>query len=230
MIGLVLRQIEKRLFWRRHARVLRGIETREEFRRYVERVQPKGFLFYQAASAAKRAEVETVLDALGIDLTGKATLDIGPGHGESLDVFHERNASEVHFIDYDPFFYTHNRVKGFTRGYLANHLTQMGLLDSNRYHFIWSRGSIRDDLFRQFPLLFRLDRWLRQIERITAPGGTVVICPYWASREGRRCQPDVARSSFTRTMLRCGYTCLPPIEGHNAEPNFPVSFVRVKPA
>jgi SAM-dependent methyltransferase len=228
MFWLIYRQLKKRTEWLAHSRKLAKMRSMEEFERYAEVVRPAEFLKYRDYASLKRAEIEAVLKVLEIDVAGKAVLDIGPGHGESLDVFHEHKASEVHFIEYNPFFMAYNRLKGFCCGLHGNHFVKIRELPGDHYHFIWCRGSIRDDAFRYFGWLYSVDRWLRQIERILAPGGLVVICPCWAMKDGQRRQSNVRDAPLTRAMLKHGFTVLPAIEHHNSEPAYPISYLKVK--
>ncbi|MGD8452905.1 MAG: methyltransferase domain-containing protein [Phycisphaerae bacterium] len=227
VLALVKRQFEKRAEWRRYTQDLRGMHTTKEFLQYIRQRDHKRFpLDRKEDVARRRREMEIVLDTLEIDLTGKAALDIGPGYGDSLDVFHARGARDVAFIDYDPVYFTFNQLKGFATGYQANHLRKLGMFKAGRFDFVWSKAATRDDLFLG-PLgwLFPLSRWLRKVRRLLAPGGTALICPYWSTVGGRRQIEDVASSVVTKTMLECGFTMLPFLEGHNYEPTVPVSYV-----
>jgi len=224
--SLLKRQGEKRLQWSRFGRDLDRMTTLEEFDRYVAATNPSDFLFYEKASLGKRQEIQLVLDTLGIDVSGKAALDIGPGYGDALDEFHQRGARDVAFIEYDPFFFTLNRLKEFTRGYRANHLRKLTLFEADAFDFIWIKGSIREDLFMGvFGWLFSLPKWLKKVRRILAPGGTVVLCPYWSSSGDQRLVQDARHSSFTETILDQGYDVLPHLDGHNTEPNYPITFI-----
>src|SRR5271157_3126580 len=97
--------------------VLNRVNTMEEFNRYVSKLQPREFPRYREMSPLKRLEFETVVAVLSLELKSIDFLDIGPAFGDSLDVCHERGANRIEFIEWDPFFFTFNRLKGWPIGY-----------------------------------------------------------------------------------------------------------------
>ncbi len=177
-------------------------------------------------SAQKRLEFLAAMRELSITLAGKSVLDLGPGHGDSLDVCHESGAKAIDFVEIDPFFYTFNRLKGFGRAYRLNFLWQLNRLDSGRYDLIWVKGSVSADLFMQRRVLLSLTRWLRQIDRIASHSSTIVICPDWRNDGLKRQVGDCQNNAFTGTMVMAGYKRLQNIAGHNREPQFPITFVK----
>jgi len=199
----------------------------EEFEAYVKKVKPPLFLKYQAWSPDARLGFETVLEKLQLDPRGMKYLDIGPGIGDTLDICLERGAAVIDFIDYDLFFYTYNRLKGF-KGYRLNHLRRLDRLETGKYDLIWSKGSISSDFFntRWCYWFFSLDKWLDQLDRISAPASKIIICPYWQKHNGIRCIKDVRNNRVTHIMLNHGYRILLPIENHNNDLTSPLTFLK----
>lgn len=226
MISVFFRYIRKQLAWRTVAHKLDHMSKLEEFEAYVEEAKPALFLDYGRRSAEKRLEFETVLEKLQINPKGMKFLDIGPAYGDSLDICHERGASAVDFIDYDLFFYTYNRLKGY-RSYRLNHLKRLDQMETGKYDLIWAKSCFSAGFFiTRWRWFANLDKWLEQIERIAAPDSKVIICPYWQNKNGIRYIRDVRNNRFTRTMLEHGYRILRPIKNCNKEPAFPLIFLR----
>ena len=203
------------------------MSTMEEFQRYIELARPKIFLSYQQASLTKRLEFQTVADELQLPIKGKNVLDIGPAYGDMLDICHERSAKNIHFVEWNPFFYAYNRLKGFTKGYYINHLWKLRMLESSKYDLIWVKGSIQADFSIKFSWLINIRNWLTQIERIASPGCRILICPHWLSDDSKRRIQDVRHTRFTEAMLQQGFTILDKIENHNSEPNYPITFFKI---
>src|ERR1700676_4348160 len=128
------------------------VERIAEFKRYLKSNPRKQYEFYRNLSDKKRTETINLLDSIGLDVTGNKILDIGPGCGDSLDVMHERGAAACEYIEIDPYFYTHNRLKPYASGRLMNHLVDLPGLAGRAYDLVWSKGSIGADYF------VRLDR------------------------------------------------------------------------
>jgi hypothetical protein len=198
----------------------------EEFQRCIELTQPEDFLQYQRASLGKRLEFQTVAEKLQLSLKDKSVLDIGPAYGDMLDICHEHGAKNIHFVEYDPFFYTYNRLKGFTKGYHINHLWKLRMLESNKYDLIWSKGSIVADFFLKFSWLVNIKDWLTEVERIALPGCKILICPHWGRISSKRRIQDVYHNRFTEAVLQQGFTILPKIEHHNSE-FYPITFLKL---
>jgi hypothetical protein len=212
----------------RHNRVLNSIKVMEQFHSYVLRVQHKEFLWYQKASPITTLEFQSVVNKLHLNLKGIRFLDIGPGYGDSLDICYENGAECIEFVEIDPFFFTYNRLKGYTRGYRIDLITGLGKLEGGKYDFIWIKGSIQADFFITTNQLkiepLSLSHWLSQLERLASPTCQIIICPHWANDTHKRNIEDVQRNDFTDTMLKGGYVILPKIENHNQEPQYPITF------
>ncbi|MHC4790741.1 MAG: hypothetical protein ACYS8Y_04785, partial [Planctomycetota bacterium] len=106
-----------RLYWFRHKRILDSITDMEQFRNYIDEVQPQIFLSYEKNSPQKRLAFQSVVRELNLNLKGIKFLDIGPAYGDSLDICYESGAESIDFVEFDPFFFTYNKLKGFTKGY-----------------------------------------------------------------------------------------------------------------
>jgi hypothetical protein len=79
------------------------VRSQGDFIRLVDLRRPKGFLFYSVHSEAKRMEMLSLLKHIGIERMDRWNcLDIGPGYGDSLDIWHELGASECAFIEREP--------------------------------------------------------------------------------------------------------------------------------
>jgi len=216
----------------RHRRTLNAMTGMDQFRSYVKRVRPDQFLFYESRSSEKRLEFQSVTGVLGVNLHGTRFLDIGPGYGDALDVCSENGASRIEFVETDPFFFTYNRLKGFAQGHEIDLKTELSTLHPMQFDFIWVKGSISPDnvIFRVNPEAVNrhlLTHWLSQLEKLSAPHGRIVICPYWLHDGQKRRSDDVGRSFFTETLLKSGYRVLPRIENHNREPEYPVTFHKI---
>src|SRR4030042_1024234 len=226
MLNLIHRHLLNRIEWAKHSKVLDAMSTMEEFQKYVELTQPETFLFYQRASQGKRLEFQTIVNKLEISLKDKSMLDIGPAYGDTLDICHECGAKNIHFVEYEPFFYTYNRLKKFTKGYRINHLWKLRMLESSKYDLIWARGSIVADFFLKFSWLINIKDWLAQVEKIAAPGCNILICPHWGRVCSKNRIQDVYHNKFTEAMLQQGFTILSKIEHHNSE-SCPISFFKI---
>ena len=222
----ILRQVQKRAMWIRCTKKLNKMSTMTEFQEYVKLKKPKDFLFYQNGSLGKRKEFQRVAAKLALAVEGRSVLEIGPGYGDTLDMCHESKAKDIHFIEYDPFFYTYNRLKGFTKGYHMNHLWKLRVLDSYKYDLIWSRGSVVADFFESYCWLISAEKWIQQVDRIASPGCKVVICPYWVCRSGKRVIENVHQSKLTKALMSHDYIILDKIEKHNSEPAYPITFFK----
>ena len=82
MLKLLASHVARRLQWRRQARLLDGMSSMEQFESYVRSTRPKVFLSYRGKSADKRREFEGVFRTLGLEVRGKAFLDIGTAYGD----------------------------------------------------------------------------------------------------------------------------------------------------
>lgn len=215
----------KRSVQRRH---LAGVASRDEFEDLVEAERPGEFLEFRGVRERALRQNRELVKFIGFDPKAKKCLDIGPGHGESLDVWHEMGAAECVFVENNPWCVQHNRLKGFARGWELDHLLSIQRLPKARFDFVWVYGSICCHK-RYFQVLrkFGLVNWMLRVESIAAPGGTIVICPYWLCRDGRRLIESPTEHWMGRTFRTRGYEQLPFIEGHNIEPVYPVTWIKV---
>ncbi len=216
--------LDKWAVWAIYKPALERARTREEFENLVGQARPSDFLFYRTLAEQKRVENRALLDYLGFDLVGKRCVDIGPGHGESLDVWHERGASECAFVEVDEFLFHHNRLKPFTRGWKLDQFKGLDALPLAHFDLIWSRGSFGEASFR-LEGRSGFVRWLSQVERLAAPGATIGLCPSW--QEGP--EHKITRPEghwMARAVEERGYRALPFIEGHNRKPQYPITWVR----
>jgi hypothetical protein len=226
IIKTIVNQIKERSYWYRHQWRLNSMNRMEQFLSHVQKTQPSIFLRYRNASSQKRIEFQTVVDELCLKLNGIKFLDIGPAYGDSLDICHEKGAEVVDFVEWDPFFFTYNRLKGFAKGYKLNHLLRLNRLQPGKYDLIWVKGSFGADVFVKMSLILSLSRWLVQIERLASPSCKIVICPYWSHDTYTRNIEDVQHNSFTETMLTRGYVILPRIANHNTDLEYPITFYK----
>ena len=220
-------QLKHRMSWFFLRRKLRLITSPDQFKAYLSEAKPREFLWYQERSPAKGVEFQALVSGLNLDLKGKAVLEVGPGYGDSLDICHEQGAKAVEFIEIDPLFYTHNRLKGFTRGYELNHMTGLRRIPSQRYQFIWLKGAISADSFVALEGLgirrFTLSHWLAELERLASPSCRVLICPHWSNDGKSRKLRDLQHNPFSDSMFQSGYQALD-IEGVCSEPDYPMIF------
>jgi hypothetical protein len=210
----------------RHNGALAAINTREVFEAYVAETRPPLFLRYRGVAAEKRQDFASVLDALDLDLSGKSILDIGPAHGDSLDVAHERGAALIEFVEFEPFFYKHNELKPYASGYKIDHRRKLATLPPGRFDLIWCKGGFSPDFFVRFGALFPLSRWLNEVERLARSNATLLICPGWTNDGISRNIEDLNANPFTKTMQAHGYAMLAPIPNHNHEPDYPVTYCK----
>lgn len=225
------RNLKNRLYHFRHEKNLDSMTDMEQFRNYTRRVQYPTFLRYQRNSPQNRLDFQSFVSELGLNLKGIKFLDIGPGYGDSLDICYERGAKCIEFVDIDPFVFTHNRLKGFTKGYRVNLLTELNKLDPGKYDLIWVKGSISPDFFISINKLkikgLSLSHWLAELEKLASPTCRIIICPFWqADINNKRNIEDVEHNWFTETMIIKGYVVLPGIKNHNYEPNYLTTFYK----
>lgn len=227
---LAAQRIKRTPFRRR----LDAMTSRGEVEAFLATHPQPRFQFYAHLTQTKREEFIAVVRHLGLDLAGKVHLDIGPAYGESLEIAMERGARRADFIELDDCFYTWNRVKNVGEGLRGNYLLATRRLKSRAYDTVYIRGLPQVETMwplRQSWLGFlRLDTWLDQVDRVVAPGGTVILSPNWrSSGDKRTATPDWRAHPFCALMAARGYHTLPWVEGHNREPEYPVTFVRVAP-
>jgi hypothetical protein len=221
------------LTWPLHWRALNRFTDHQQFESYVDQREPAKFRAYEQASANKRAHFLAVLKLIGVSPRGLRFLDLGAGYGDTLDVWNEQGGKAAAFTEIDPFFFTHNRLKGFAQAYSFNHLSKLRRLPASAYDLIWCKGSVVADhaiLSERLPIAtWRFTKWLTELEKLTAPNGHVVLCPHWRN-DGTRRQVEDARSSLlSRRLLDRGYDVLPTVPGHNHEPEYPLTYHKTTP-
>jgi len=225
---LYLVTLLRRWNWKR---ALGRITSIKDFRDYVSKVQPDEFLRLENASHLKKMEFLTFVDEIGINLEGKRVLEIGPGYEDVLDICRERGAKTIDFIDYDPFFFTYNSLKGF-RGYHIDHRVSLMRLKGKIYDFIWIKGSVAGDYF-VIPGKLGLrwfSSWLAKLDSLSSSDHQIVITPHWALNSGRQeiiCS-NVVDSPFSKVMLRSNYKLLKKIEYLNDSIQYPITFLKSK--
>jgi hypothetical protein len=206
--------------------MLETLTTPAEFESYVAAAKPPLFLRYRELASEKRADFNAALRACDIDLRGKGFLDIGPAHGESLDLAREQGATTIEFVEFDPFFFAYNRLKPHARGYQLDHRRHLRRLPERRFDLIWCKGGFSPEYFLRFGWITSLEKWIADVERMARPGATVLICPGWTNDGARRNIADTRDNPFTRKMEALGYAILPFVQGHNHEPDYPVTFFK----
>lgn len=167
--------------WSLHNQQLISINSMEEFLNYVDKNNYDTFLMYKDKSNEKREDFNAVMNYLKIDLSGQNFLDIGPAYGDSLNICYEGGAKNIDFIEIDPFFFTFNRLKPFTKGYNLNHFRELKTLERRKYSLIWVKGAFSADRFIKMKLVLPLSVWLANLELLASPSAKIIICPYWSN-------------------------------------------------
>lgn len=153
---IIKRYLKVRRNWFLHKQQLISINSMEEFLNYVDKNNYDTFLMYKDKSNEKREDFNAVMNYLKIDLSGQNFLDIGPAYGDSLDICYEDGAKNIDFIEIDPFFFTFNRLKPFTKGYNRNHFRELNTLERRKYSLIWIKGAFSADRFIKMKLILPL--------------------------------------------------------------------------
>jgi hypothetical protein len=206
---------------------LSQVATRDEFEALLEREKPSEFLEMRSCRERALRQNRTLLQHIGFDPKGRRCLDIGPGHGESLDVWHEMGAAECAFAEGNRWCVQHNQLKGFARGVELDHLLFIQRLPKRSFDFIWIYGSISCDK-KYFKLLgkYGFVNWVHRVESLVAPGGTVVACPFWLCQGRQRVVAQPSEHWMGRAFRELGYEQLPFIDGHNIEPMYPITWIK----
>jgi hypothetical protein len=234
-----LEALVKRWHWFRYRRALDRMTSMDQFTSLMDRLKDPIFKQYEQwdSIALRRQELRAVLERVGADIRGRSFLDIGPGFGSTLDAVRELGAGSVEFAEYNPFFYTYNRLRGFT-GYPLDARKELGKLSSRKYDFLWIKQTFVADRFMSQDRAFvgrvlvrypKLEGLLDQLQSLAAAGGWVVFCPHWQSDNGKRRVADVLQSPVARICRERGYEALRHVEGHNREPMSPITFCKRVP-
>jgi SAM-dependent methyltransferase len=214
--------LRKRIEWARQASAMRRVRTLEDLEAFVAETKPHEFLHYQRLAPQKRVEAESLLSYLELDVRGRRILDLGPGHGDALDVFREAGAASCSFVDYDPLFYTFNRLKGY-EGYRFNFRVHLRRLPRSSYDFIYIGQSITHANFRvRRAGAFR--RWLRQLRGAGTTDAVIAVCPWWPDT-GDNSREALSDHWFSRSLAAEGFRPVPWIEGQNKDVIYPLTFV-----
>ena len=223
---IIKRYLKVRRNWSLHNQQLISINSMEEFLNYVDKNNYDTFLMYKDKSNEKREDFNAVMNYLKIDLSGQNFLDIGPAYGDSLDICYEGGAKSIDFIEIDPFFFTFNKLKPFTKGYNRNHFRELNTLERRKYSLIWVKGAFSADRFIKMKLVLSLSAWLANLELLASSLAKIIICPYWSNDNHVRRIEDVYNNYFTRIMLHKGYKILPMIKNHNDGLGYPITFYK----
>jgi hypothetical protein len=232
MIRWLSSALRTKLSWYYHNKILDSMTEMEQFDDYVQKARPSVFLQYKEASLGKRLEFQSVVDEFSLNLRDIAFLDLGPGYGDALDICYEEGSKDIEFVDIEPFFFTYNRLKSFTRGYRIDNVTaQLNRLDTGKYDLIWAKGCTSADSFITGNRLLKIRKlplpdWLDQLDRLASPTGRIIITPHWQNDSHKRNIEDVYHNSFTDTMQNYGYVILPPKKHRNREPEYPITFYK----
>ena len=223
---IIKRYLKVRRNWSLHNQQLISINSMEEFLNYVDKNNYDTFLMYKDKSNEKREDFNAVMNYLKIDLSGQNFLDIGPAYGDSLDICYDGGAKSIDFIEIDPFFFTFNRLKAYTKGYNVDRFRGLKTLERRKYSLIWIKGAFSADLFIKMKLVLRLSAWLTNLELLASPLAKIIICPHWRHDNQIRKIEDVYNNYFTRIMLHNGYKILPTIKNHNDDLEYPITFYK----
>src|ERR1035437_990451 len=225
-LKFIKRYLKVRRHWSFQSKQLISINSMEEFLSYVEKINYDEFFMYKDKSNEKRKDFKAVIDYLKIDLKDQKFLDIGPAYGDSLDICYESGAKSIDFIDFDPLFFTFNRLKPFTKGYNCDLFRELKTLEHRKYSLIWIKGAFSADRFIKMKLVLPLSTWLANLELLASHLAKIIICPVWSNYKNERRIKDVYHNYFTRIMLHEGYNILPMIKNHNDDLRFPITFYK----
>lgn len=225
MIDKILHYCQKSWQWCKHGRNLGRFRTQEQLEAFVRRTgcAPHMVGMWKDLSDRNRVEARKIVEFYKQHIVGKRVLDVGPGYGDFLDVCLQHGASTVG-VDYDPFVVRWLQLRGHL-AFRANVLRSMGPLKGNLFDFIYLHGSIIADYFHLMGQ-GHLRRFLQRLEGVSAPGGLIVICPYFELRlpERVRRTPDPRNCPFTSGMQACGYAILEDGIFQTGDPVFPLTF------
>lgn len=230
---------------------LNKIDNMEEFIDLVYEKEDRSFLDawgvvekgLEHPRVAKREMFDSLFNYLNYDFSDSSVLELGPGCGVFLDYAKDNGADEVEYIDYYPYFYHYNRLRGYN-GYKQDYFSKGAFKGiNNKYDLIMSRGSVNSDRLNRminrkhgfFYNLFRLDsfdEWIRRLEKLIKNGGMVILSPSYDRGESEdieeqfKCDREkFLKGDFCREMLERGYKFLPDVDGWTND-NFPYTFIK----
>lgn len=215
-----------------------GLSSPEEFYEYAKRIGNEAHNLTQYSPHEEGKQIfRCLFKTLNIDFSNLDFLDLGTGYGHSLEVARSMGARNIEFIDYEPYAYTFNVLKGF-KGYFFNYMVNgLATLKGKKYHVVLSKGSVNADRFNRGETLIPFEVWIKQFDELVAPNGIAIICPTFDKGARTRltcgdsyyvCKDPKSffDSKFSRILRERGYT-VQVIKGFN-EPieRFPFTFVK----
>lgn len=163
------------------------------------------FTNYIDQREVKRRSFAAAIAHLKVELSGATVLDVGPGTGDSLDVARELGARSTQAIDSEPYFVR----LALLRGHCA-WLRDCTLIEDGRYFppevtgatLVWCKGALncsevnRARSWGSRAMLTRIrkgfcfQRWIRELQSLVAPSGTLVFVPAVDRRPTKICDPS----------------------------------------
>ncbi|MFA6075820.1 MAG: class I SAM-dependent methyltransferase [Negativicutes bacterium] len=157
--------------------------------------EAKVCLYYSVVEAAGRDDAlqkesyfSAALAAMPADFSGKRVLDIGGGNGAWSELFHERNAKEVVYLDKSPAMYQLAAERKKT-----NCLQRMLLLQIGIEEYLEKHNKHRFDfIFSSFSLMYfvHIRELLTTIAALLNPGGEMMIITNILTVENPAAQPE----------------------------------------
>lgn len=130
---------------------------------------PRQLLHYWRIEPVTRSETAALLDALTLELDGRAVVDLGPATGGTMVEFRKRGA-RCSFIERHPACYAACRLRGFP-GVLGDFLAKPSLLLGEPLDIVYARGSVTGWSWQEPD---QLAAWLLDLAR----SRVACICPY----------------------------------------------------
>ncbi len=226
MIDKALRYLKKQAQWRRYAKRLREFTNIEDYQRFLEATEYAPLLaMWRSLLQRHQTEAELVLDTYRIETNGKRVLDVGAGSGGFLDAAGQRGAVTVG-LDYNPLVVRWLQLRGHL-AFAANILRKNWSVGGNMFDLVHLKGSI---VVEYFDLVGygRLGRFLANLENCAAPGGRILLCPYFelagSSQDRVLRTADPLNCRFTSAMRGAGYEIMERIPLRNDETPYPLTY------
>jgi len=211
------------------------------------------YVHYAEKPNTKQREFRSAIDTLNINLQGKTMLDIGPGTGDSMDVAKQMGATYTFFIDGDPFFYKHNKLKGHD-GILRDYTYYPFIKLNKKFDFIWLKGSTNSDMAiieqnisvntikqiikRIVIKPFNFEKWVDELINLLNPGGQILLLPAARYQETAITDPEYdlttnywvpdvptfEKSRFSTILFKAGFQPIRDIPYYNQPLAFPLAF------